>query len=147
MDSSEGSFLTAFRLICSTSEIEIPLSLDHSLEEIDQSHHLHLHDIALSPSLIRALSQAVETAGSAIEEVHINECFLGDEGCGTLCQAFGSLKSLRQLDLKGNGIGGDGAVEIALLLETSKTLRTVVLEWNQVYASHPTFMPHPFHTD
>eukprot|EP01028_Stygiella_incarcerata_P008505 TRINITY_DN3711_c0_g1_i1.p1 TRINITY_DN3711_c0_g1~~TRINITY_DN3711_c0_g1_i1.p1 ORF type:complete len:637 (+),score=238.40 TRINITY_DN3711_c0_g1_i1:134-2044(+) len=132
MESSELSVLSVFRLICSTSSIEIPLSLSHSLQETDDTHQLHLHDIALSPSLIAALSQAIEKAGSAIDEVHINECFLGDEGCATLCKAFETLKSLRQLDLKGNGIRGNGAVEIGRLLENSKTLRTVVLEWNQI---------------
>lgn len=62
----------------------------------------------------------------------LQDMFLGDEGCVTVCDRVLSNPTVTELDLKGNGIHGAGARAIANLIAHNPRIETLRLEWNRL---------------
>ncbi len=66
-------------------------------------------------------------ASSSVKQLNLDSCKIGDEGITTLSQFLLATETLKDLVLQRNTFGPQGAEQIAMVMEKSKSIENIVL--------------------
>ena len=94
---------------------------------------VNLQDNDLGDAAISMLCHALstrETAGNSLLDLNLSQNNIGQAGALTIAQILHSNKSMTSLRLSWNNIRGAGADSLARSLAMNSTLRTLDLSWN-----------------
>ncbi|NXV45739.1 LRC45 protein, partial [Uria aalge] len=92
---------------------------------------LDLAALGLSLETCGALGQLLPGA-ALFAEVALGDCGLSEEGAKLLLHGLCSNTTVKTLDLKGNNLRTVGAEALGKLLRQNKSIRSLILEWNNL---------------
>mmetsp|Transcript_23673 Transcript_23673/g.51750 ORF Transcript_23673/g.51750 Transcript_23673/m.51750 type:complete len:122 (+) Transcript_23673:1177-1542(+) len=71
---------------------------------------------------------------SSLNEIYLDRCGIGSEGCEALATALKSNRTLSKIHLDGNNVQEEGAFALVDMLESNTTI--LVLETDEDFCSH-----------
>nr|XP_033817436.1 leucine-rich repeat-containing protein 45 [Geotrypetes seraphini]XP_033817438.1 leucine-rich repeat-containing protein 45 [Geotrypetes seraphini] len=92
---------------------------------------LDLSGQSLSLDSCAALAKRLER-DVRLAELRLSDCMLSEEGVKLLLQGLCANTVIKCLDLKGNNIRAIGAEDLGKLLQQNKSIRRLILEWNNL---------------
>lgn len=96
-----------------------------------------LKNCRMSPEIAERFTEGFEGNHTLIE-LNMDGCHIGDVGFKTLGAILDSHETLRILNLSHNSLTSDSCEALADILQSSMTLETLILGWNNINSNDGT---------
>ena len=126
---SERSLNAFFGHLSVLSALQI-VDIGGSKEELTDSGRKIIYDVQVHDHGAQLLCEALQSAGAPVKQLVLRFNFIGDQGAKAIAGYVKGSETIKKLDLESNEVGDDGAKELARALTGHKSLKDMFLEDN-----------------